>query len=358
MNLRPLSPARLARAKVAYTTRHVPLSGLTRLVDDVPRIGDLVLAQVRDIGQHARIELANGRRSTLFSGDEVVVCIGARYAPDQFEADVPDDLGPCELVAAGGLAARVRSRHEKMAAATTLETIGLLAGADGRPANLAAWSLEPVALPTLAGERPPVLAVVGTSMNAGKTTSAAALIRGLVQAGARPAAAKVTGTGAGGDIWLLGDAGASPVLDFTAAGLPSTYKAGKAEIERVFTTLTSNLLATGADAIVLEVADGLCQEETAALVSSSLFAATVDAVVFAAGDALGADAGVQWLRDRGAPVVAVSGLLSCSPMASREAAELTGLPVLDLAAMGDGVQVRALTTRPAPRGRQLTFVAA
>jgi len=358
MTLRPLSPARLARAKCAYTTGHVSFAGFDHLVDDVePDAGDLVLARVTEIGQHAKIELTDGRRSTLFPGDEVVVCFGARYAPDQFEAVVPDDLGPCQLVAAGGLAARARSRHDKMAEPTTLEVIGLVADAEGHRANLTRWSLEPGPLAATAGDRPPVVAVVGTSMNAGKTTSAAGLVRGLVQSGLRPAAAKVTGTGAGGDIWLLGDAGASPVLDFTAAGLASTYQAGEAEIERVFTTLTSNLLATGADAVVLEVADGLCQAETAALVSSAVFAEAVDTIIFAAGDALGADAGVGWLEHRGLPVVAVSGLLSCSPMASSEAAALTGLPVLDLVALGDGERVRALTARPAARPH-LTPVAA
>lgn len=358
MTVRALTPDRLARAKAAYTTRHVPFGGLTRLLADTrPRAGDLALARVTSIGQHAKIELADGRRSTLYPGDEVVLCFGARYAPDQFEAEVPDDLGPCALVAAGGLAGRARSQHQRMAAPTTLEVIGLLADADGRRANLARWSLEPARMVGTADERSPLIAVVGTSMNAGKTTTAAGLVRGLVQAGLRAAAAKVTGTGAGGDVWLLGDAGASPVLDFTAAGLSSTYRAGEAEIERVFTTLTSNLFATAADAIVIEVADGLGQAETAALVSSSVFAETVDAVIFAAGDPLGADAGVRWLRDRDLPVVAVSGLLSCSPMASREAAELTGLPVLDLVSLGEGEWARSLTARPTPHRRHESAVA-
>ena len=45
----------------------------------------------------------------------------------------------------------------------------------------------------------PVLIVAGTAMNAGKTTAAARLIKGLQRAGLRVGAAKVTGTGAGGD---------------------------------------------------------------------------------------------------------------------------------------------------------------
>ena len=50
-------------------------------------------------------------------------------------------------------------------------------------------------------------------MDAGKTQTATFLVRGMVTAGLRVGYAKVTGTGAGGDIWWLKDAGADPVLE-------------------------------------------------------------------------------------------------------------------------------------------------
>ena len=59
---------------------------------------------------------------------------------------------------------------------------------------------------------------------------------------------KVTGTGAGGDTWLLRDAGADPVLDFTDAGHVSTYLLPEAEVERTFVTLVAHLAASGVDA--------------------------------------------------------------------------------------------------------------
>lgn len=76
----------------------------------MPHAGDLVLARVVKIGQHPRIELPDGRRSHLYIGDEVIVCYGARYAPDQFESHVPKEMGPCDLVAAGGLASRLGNK--------------------------------------------------------------------------------------------------------------------------------------------------------------------------------------------------------------------------------------------------------
>lgn len=342
-----LSPARRRLLKHAYTTRHVnghPPGGL--LVGDIePRVGDLVLARVDQLGHHKRLELEDGRRALLFPGDEIVVCYGNRYAPDQFEAEVPDDLGPCHLVAAGGIAARELSRHVGVSEATRITPLGLLAADDGTRLNLSQFRLPPP------GEtaRPPTFAVVGSAMNAGKTTTAANLVRGLVAAGWSVGAAKATGTGAGGDVWFLTDAGADPVLDFTAVGLPSTYLAGEDAVERTFAELVGHLTSAGVDAMVLEVADGVSHLETRALVESSRFRELVDGVLFAATDALSAAAAVEYLRDLRLPLLAISGMVSASRLAAREAESMTGLPVLDIAALRDPERLAKLTApKPAP----------
>lgn len=342
-----LAPDRRRRLKFAYTTRHMNghrLGGL--LVGGIePRVGDLVVARVDQLGQHKRLELTDGRRALLFPGDEIVVCYGNRYAPDQFEAELPADLGPCHLVAAGGVASRELSRHASMTEATRITPLGLLAAPDASPLNLERFRLREPA----PAARPPTFAVVGSAMNAGKTTTAANLVRGLVAAGWSVGGAKVTGTGAGGDIWFFTDAGANPVLDFTAVGLPSTYLAGPEAIERAFGELVGHLSAAGVDAIVLEVADGVCHDEARSLIESPSFDQLVDGVLFAATDALSATAAVQYLRDLGLPLLAISGMVSASPLAGREAAAMTGLPVIDVAGLRDPERLATLTTpQPAP----------
>ena len=82
------------------------------------------------------------------------------------------------------------------------------------------------------------------------------------------------------------------------------------------------------DAIVVEVADGILQGETADLLASPGFSYYCDGLIFAAGDAMGAVAGAQWLLSRGLEVGAVSGSLTTSPLAVREASTALGLPVL------------------------------
>lgn len=325
--LESLSRQRLQAARRAFNTRRVDLAGARRLLSGrvVPHAGDLLLAQIEAIGQHRFLEQPDGRRARLFVGDEVLVSYGARYAPDQFEVVVPSGLEPCALAASGGLAGALVSQHASMRRPTRLQPLGLLADRAGRVLNVHDFSLPHIErLPT---RRPRVVAVLGTSMNAGKTTAAASLIHGVRRSGLKVAAAKVTGTGSGADLWHMIDAGAAPVLDFTDAGLVSTWRIGGAELRRVFQTLMAQLVESAPDLIVIEVADGLLQEETSALVRSEYFRAWVDVVLFAAVDAMSAMSGAAMLRDLGLPLAGVSGVLSASPLAAAEAFAATGIEV-------------------------------
>jgi hypothetical protein len=157
----------------------------------------------------------------------------------------------------------------------------------------------------------------------------ASIVRGLSKAGLQVAAGKVTGTGAGGDPLLFHDSGASRILDFTDFGYGSTYQLEHEEIRALLVSLIDELAATGPDVIVVEVADGLFQRETARLVEDPLFKQQVDKVVFAAGEALGATAGQNVLASHGMAPVAISGMLTASPLALREAAAALDVPVLD-----------------------------
>ena len=140
-------------------------------------------------------------------------------------------------------------------------------------------------------------------------------------------AAKFTGTGAGSDYRTLVDAGADPVYDFIDAGYVSTYRVRREALLDIAMTLGSEMSATRPDVIIIEVADGLLQRETARLFSTQAFTDWVDGVIFAANDALGALSGVSWLTARQLPVFAITGVLTSSPLAQREAEDICGLPV-------------------------------
>lgn len=326
--------ARLAHASWAFTTRRVPQEVACKIVPTFgkPRVGDLVLARVDALGLHAALHLVSGRRRHLFPGDEIVVTYGNRYASSQFEALVPETMGPCHLVAGGGIASRALTWHERASRGPTQITpLGLLADGDGNRVNLGDFRLERMELPT--DYQPTTIAVVGTSMDSGKTQTATFLVRGVIAAGLRVGYAKVTGTGAGGDIWWLRDAGASPVLDFVDVGMPSTYLEDHEAIEEALVSLVGHIALTRADAVVVEIADGVFQRETAALLRSSTFARTVGGIVVAAQDSMGAAAAVNWLEDEPTPVIAISGVLTAAPLQVKEASQATKLPIHDREAL-------------------------
>ena len=300
---------------------------VTLLTDLPPRVGDVVLARVEALGHHTRLHLPDGRRRVLFVGDEVILAYAHRYAPNQFEAEVPSQLEACHLVAGGGIAATVTERHRQVRRPTQIRPLGLVASEPGEPLNVAAWALPSPSSPPEPGTVP-TLAVVGTAMDSGKTTTAAFLARGLADSGLRVGYAKVTGTAAAGDPSLVADAGAHPVLDFTDAGYASTYRIPPAAIEGVLNDLVAHLQDSGVDAILLEIADGLFQAETAALVASGAFERLVDGVLFAAQDAMGAVAGVQRLREQGHRVLALAGRMEAAPLQVREASAVTRMSFL------------------------------
>ena len=178
--------------------------------------------------------------------------------------------------------------------------------------------------------KPYCMAVVGTSMNAGKTTTIAGLVKGMSRNGFSVAVGKVTGTGAGGDRWAYVDAGAAEVLDFTDFGYASTYKVPRETLKALLPAMVSRLAQKQPDVIVLELADGLYVSETSELVESGVFTEHVDDVVVAASDAMGADAGVRWLADRSITPVALAGRMTSSPLAVREAARAVPTPIVPL----------------------------
>jgi hypothetical protein len=335
-------------AKRAFTTRRVPLVEMQTIIsgDLTPEAGDLVLARVTKIGHQARLESPEGRRVHLFKDDEIVVCYGNRYAPDQFEALIGNDLSPCNLVAVGGVAAIELSPHGKMEQSTRIEPVGLIGDAKGNRLNLRDYAIRSPGN----GACIPTILVAGTAMNAGKTLSAASIVHGLKSAGDRVAAIKATGTGAGGDMWIMHDVKADLAMDFTDAGFATTYKACTQEIETATLGLIRHAGAMGCDFAVIEIADGLQQAETSWLLNSDALRATALGVLFAAYDALGAKAGVDMLVDMGHRVIGLSGRLTQSPLAKREAEELTGLSVFTPRNLRERALNRKIESLRAKRG--------
>ena len=321
----PVTEAMNRQIRLPYALRRVPESSLAHLLPcpQSPQPGDIALARLEKIGRHARLELTSGRACNLQEGDLLAVVFGNRYATEQFEGYASAEGELCHLLSMAGVCGLVISKHADIGEPSKLRLLGALGDAWRRPLQL-----RDFALPSAARSRQPAIIVVcGTAMETGKTHTAKSLVMGLRQEDYRVASIKLTGTAAGRDTWSMLDAGASPALDFVDGGFPSTYLCTTEELLDLYGLLAGHA-AQDADWIVIEIADGLFQRETAALMRSRRFTATVDGWILAASEPLAAAGGVHTVRALGIEPLAISGRLSMSSLAAREAEAATGLPCL------------------------------
>jgi hypothetical protein len=327
------------RAKWTYVTHTAPAAIAAAATigphDGPAQAGDLIVAKVERLGTHDHVEDPHGRRVLLYPGDLVIGAYGNRYATEAYEGYVPSGTRT-HLLTAGGLIGTVAAAHEAHADPTKLEIAGRLVDERLHPLSLEDFA-RPLRPPVPAARAPVTVAVLGTAMSSGKTTTAAAIVRGFARAGFAPGAGKVTGSGSGKDRWSYQDAGARVVLDFLDFGMPSTFGYPLTRLGATMVAIRDGLASEGCDVVVLEIADGLLQEETAWLMRR--LPGFADSAVFAATDGLSARSGVALLREIGVPVRAVSGLVTRSPLAAREAMAATSLPVLSPAVLAGGSAV-------------------
>lgn len=331
LHVMPLSSERLVRAKQSVAARRVPLADMHSLIMTTtpPQSGDLVLARVERIGSMHSLQLTDGRRSALFVGNEIVAVYGNRCGAGNVDATVPHNLDACELVADAGIAGQMNSSRHGANARTRIVPLGMITDSSGTTLNLERYRLPALASADVC---PSVIAVVGATVTSGRTSIATWLIRGLVESGLQVGAARVTGTG--GDIKLMQEAGASPVLDIADAGLASTCRADSATLERSARVLMGHLAAAAVDVIVVEFADDLTQRETGVLLTSREFAPLLTGVVYGESDAMRATDGIAWLRQHGLHSLCVASTATMSRAAIRGARDATGLPVLSLNELG------------------------
>jgi hypothetical protein len=267
----------------------------------------------------------------LFDGDLVMLTFGSRYATNQYEGYVPEvPTLQCHLLGRGGVAGLMTSKNATFKITPAqIELVGYAVNKNDVVLN----TIQNNALETFNPQsiKAKVILSVGSSMDSGKTTSAAWLCGGLRAAGKRVAYLKLTGTTFPKDAALNRDRGAHYAADFSDFGFPSTYLVDLETLLNLYQTLVSRACnESGAEYIVMEIADGLLQRETALLLNDQGFRSTVHATMFSAGDSLGVLSGLQILEQFGIEPFAVCGLFTASELLIREVEDRISVPILRL----------------------------
>lgn len=319
--------------------RHV-FASLTRIADlpderlegiPVPRdewaTGDYVVAEI--VGRHSQlfqVEMRSGRISEVYAGDLLVGALGRRAATLEVVGDwrrVGDDLKMHSLTAAG-LIGKAVSVSTHLPPLMRLRYVGH-AAVDGVRVSMrdCVVPTDPVPYQT------PTILIIGSSMSAGKTTTAKVLVRLLTQSGLAVAGAKLTGAGRYRDILAMRDAGAETILDFVDVGLPSTA-CSEAEFREAAGLLLSRLATSKADVAVVEAGASPLEPYNGAAAVELLGDAVCFRILCASDPyaAMGVIDGFEMVPD------VVTGLATSTDAGVELARKLTGLPAVNVLGPG------------------------
>ncbi|MBC6995224.1 hypothetical protein QWY85_12410 [Neolewinella lacunae] len=319
------------RIKMAYTCAGVPgqINWHYELPDaHIPWIGDVGLFRVMD-SDGKYMKTRDGGTCSLFTDDLIMAAYGARYATNQYEAYLPQlPTRHVELVGRGGVVAQVASKnHTHPGQAIPLELLAFAVDAQGAVINTL-QALTPFRGDTQGAK---VLLSVGSSMDSGKTTTAAHLCGGLGRVGYKTAYIKLTGTAYPKDTIYCYDRGADYVTDFSQRGFTSTFQVGTPTLLSLYQELLDECVRqVKPDYIVVEIADGILQQETRELLQNSEFMHTVGGVVLSCGDSLGVLSGIEILKSWGIAPVLISGLFTASQLLMEEVRPLTKHPIFSI----------------------------
>lgn len=322
------------KLKRTLITRHIGNYQISEALNNayLPKAGDVAMFEVIECGKHWSVQGHENRNVAIFPGDRILASFADRYATSQFEGYVPDTFYEVyHILGAGGAVGIVKSKNDSLkdVEPTTLKLIGYATDAAGQVINTKFYHTGRKHFRGDTGGAKVILSV-GATMDSGKTTTAASLCRGLKISGKTIAFIKLTGTCYTKDKDFVLDCGADITIDFSDVGYPSTFMCSLNDILDIYQSLLDELARHKPDYIVMEIADGLMQRETAFLLRSKIFMNTIHKVIFSCGDSLSAFHGIEILSGLGIKPAAVSGRFTMSPLLIQEVKDHSGIEPLHI----------------------------
>ncbi|MBI3051572.1 hypothetical protein HYY74_03875 [Candidatus Woesearchaeota archaeon] len=251
--------------KIASSTKNVNLPGIVEISGKVEAEEGNLIA-VKALGENPNygdLELCSGRMSKIIEGDIIVGVLGERRAQKGFYGKVPKGIkvgDVLNILSMGGVIGKALSAHPDLGNPISVEVLGspLVFEAFnervGRPANIRKNAIPPR---KNLDHSAPLVVFSASCMDAGKTTAACELIKGLASKGYRVAGVKLTGVSLMRDTLAMKDYGAARTLDFNDAGMVSTTSKPMSNYAK---GLLTELNKDGVDCIVIELGDGILGE--------------------------------------------------------------------------------------------------
>ena len=326
---------RLHLDKIASVTARLALDRNAVVSDNIPaEAGTVIACRVLNAKRaYNTLEDVHGRKLALHPGDVIAGALGHRNALYGYSGVVPDEVhvgDELQLLNLGGVIGTGAEPCPSHGEPFQLQVLGsvlefpYLATRVGVPANIQRGALPGGAMPD-AADLPPLVVLVGTCMDAGKTTAAAALIHQWSHGGLRVAAGKLTGVSLRRDVLEMRDCGAEPVGLFTDFGVVTTDESNAVAAAH---GLVRHLSESQPDRIVLEMGDGLLGTYgVRALLSDPALSAAIQATIVCAQDPVGAQGAQRILREEyGLETDVLSGRVTDTPVGLAFCRDELGVP--------------------------------
>lgn len=291
--------------KIASVAQATEIGREIRVSPDIPcEEGVLIAAKVlNNKSRYNTLELTSGRMAQVKRGDVIVGALGHRKALFGYSGHLPDRLNSGDVIQIlnlGGVLGVCDSINPNRGQPFDCKVLGVvldfpyLGERIGVPARVGTKRLEKRA--ELKLNDTPVVAMVGTCMDSGKTVAACAVISSFRHGGLTVDAFKATGVALRRDILAMEDAGARNTGIFADFGVVATAPSNAPALTR---NLLSDLATQEPDVIVFELGDGLLGAYgVEAILRDPEIRGALSGVVLCANDPVGAWGGIKLLRDQ------------------------------------------------------------
>jgi hypothetical protein len=299
------SPKRITLDKIASGTFLGNIKSKVDLGSEIPaRSGTVVAGRILNgKSTYNTLEDTNGRMRLVQQGDLIAGVLGYRNALHGYVGRVPERVRVGDVLNVlnlGGVVGEVTSYNPDVGLPFQLEILGCVmhypAFGERRASPLVIERSPELLDGTLPENLPPIVAVAGTSMNAGKTTAICELLRRLRRSDKKVAAAKCTGVSLLRDVLEMRDFGASSIMSFMDLGVVSTQAPDGPPLTKA---IIRTLAKQQPDMILLEFGDGILGTYgVPEILGDAAIRKALTAVALCAGDPVGAWGGMHLMRDR------------------------------------------------------------
>jgi len=241
--------------------------------------------------------LEDGTEIVLEKGNLLIGALGSRRALHGFSGHVPESLEtgqPLHLLNKGGVIGECTAFNRSLEWPSSLEYLGTVTRG-GKALNLGQFA-QPFHKGALS--EVPMVMILGTCMNSGKTTVARQIIDMFTRRGLRINAGKVAGVACRRDLLTMQASGAEKVMSFHDFGVSSS--SDMESLLPVARSLHHNLSEDNPDFIVMEMGDGILGGyQVSTLFEDPDYISRAVCTVICANDLMGTWGALQWLKPAG-----------------------------------------------------------